>query len=156
MSADEDDALCPCGLQVSEHKIFFAGMATNKPISIDEKKNKKKKQKMDQSELTTTTTTTTSGKVSNLLVVCSHPDMQIKSYNRERKWQILVGPFIDSRADDFIRTCQRQSRKPIPRLLRMIKLAIEYNKTLLREGETKLTVYLVGDISSSDVESTIV
>lgn len=146
---------CPCGRDRAGHCVFFAGMMTNKTISAS------------PSLSSSSSSTTTTGKVSNFVCACSHPDIQIKCYNRQEgyepfdatlnygapswKWQILVGPFVDSRAREFVQSCQRQSRKPMPRLIKMIQLAHIYNTTTRREGETPLVVYLVGDIQPSDL-----
>lgn len=140
--------ICECGLKYHEHNTFFAGMITDKPISLDS---------------TSTTSATVTSAIFNHLPVCSNPDIQLKCHNREPgypsventlsygapswRWQILAGPFIDNRATEFIKKCGAQKRTPIRRFFQFIKLAIEYNKTRLKEGETPLKIYLLGDIT---------
>ena len=95
--------------------------------------------------------------------MCSNPDIQLKCHNREIgypaventlsygapswRWQILAGPFVDYRANEFIKECGSKKRTPLRRFFQFIKLAIEYNHSKLKEGETPLRIYLVGDIT---------
>lgn len=140
-SYKDPNYVCTCGLKYEEHKIFFAGMITDKPMSVENN----------------------SGSIFNHLAVCSHPDIQLKCHNRSQgyptventlsygapswRWQILAGPFVDYRASEFIRMCGAQKRTPMRRFVQFIKLAIDYNKTKLGKDEQPLTIYLVGDIT---------
>lgn len=140
--------ICECGLTYTEHKVFFAGMITNKPISLDS---------------STTSSGSTAASVFNHLPICSNPIVQLKCHNREPgypsventlsygapswRWQILAAPFVDHRVIEFTKQCGSQKRTPIRRFFQFIKLAIEYNKTKLKEGETPLKLYFVGDIT---------
>lgn len=146
---NDDTSVCPCGLLPHQHTTFFIGMITDRSISIDPKATER------------------TGKPFNHLTVCSHPDIQLRCHNRETgypaventlshgapswRWQILAGPFIDYRACKLIESCGGENRTPIRRLIRMILLIIEYNKTQLKENEQPIKVYLVGDISAQNV-----
>lgn len=143
-------SVCICGLPHDEHKVFFAGMITNKPISI-------------------IPTTTKRPKVLNHLDACSHPDIQLKCHNREPgypaiestfahgtpswRWQVLAGPFIDYRANELATQCADENRTPLRRLVKFVQLAIAYNNTRLQQGETPLSIYLLGDVSFDDLQS---
>jgi hypothetical protein len=149
--------LCPCGIAKKDHNsVLFVGMVTNQPISPS------------AVAIRVVTSTTGNGKVANYIDVCSNPFIQLKSYNREKgypatdttlghgapfwRWQILVAPFVDHRAREYVQACQSRSRKALNRVRTMMKLAQQYNETLLQEGETPLSVYLVGDITIEDLD----
>lgn len=150
--------LCKCGLSFESHRIFYAGMITDRAISIH-----------SSSSNNNNATIASSSKPLNSLIVCGHPDIQLRCHNREPgypsventlshgapswRWQILAAPFLDHRACTLIQACGSENRTPIRRLLRFILLVKEYNKTQLQPGENPLKIYLVGDIKPKDIDS---
>ena len=147
MADTSSSFLCPCGRSHEDHEVYFAYMITNKPVASNR------------------TIATTIGKVSNYMDVCSNPEYQLKCHNRVQgypavdttlsygapgwRFQIVVGPFLDGKlALKFVNTCQTENRKPIPRLLKLVKLANRHNQ---QQQDTILTVYLIGDVDERQI-----